>query len=65
MGILKGICRFEKESKSEFKSWAVDAPGEYFVSTYQEWRKRNADQQDIAEMKRIVKAFCPTKVKFW
>jgi hypothetical protein len=64
MGILKGICRFEKESKSEFKSWAADAPGEYFVSTYQEWRKGNADKQDIAEMKRFVKTFCPTKANF-
>jgi hypothetical protein len=61
MTILKGIYRFEKESGSEFKAWAVDAPCEYFASTYQEWRKGNADKQDVAEVKRFVKAVCPTK----
>jgi len=61
MGILKGICRFEKESESEFKGWAVDAPGEYFVSTYQEWRRGNADKQGAAEIKRFVKAFFPAR----
>lgn len=61
MGILQGIHRFEKESDSEFKSWAVDAPGEYFASTYREWRQGTKSRQDVAEVRRFVKAFCPAR----
>jgi hypothetical protein len=59
MGILQGIHRFEKESTSEFKGWAVDAPGEFFASTYREWRKGTENQKDVAEVKRLVQAICP------
>lgn len=58
MGILKGIWRFEKESDSEFKGWAVDAPGEFFASTYREWRKGTTSKQEAAEVRRFVKGFC-------
>jgi hypothetical protein len=47
MGILMGIYRFEKESDSQFKAWAVDAPGEYFASTYREWRKGTTSKQEV------------------
>lgn len=59
MGILKGIYRFEQESDSEFKAWAVDAPGEYFASTYREWRQVSTSQQAVAEVRRFVKGLCP------
>jgi hypothetical protein len=64
MGILKGIYRFEKESDSEFKSWAVDAPGEYFASTYREWRKGTTSRQEVAAVRRFVKTFCPPRAAF-
>ena len=38
-GILKGIYDFEKESSSEFKEWAVDAPAEYFAIVLDDWKK--------------------------
>jgi hypothetical protein len=61
MGILKGIHRFEKESDSEFKGWAVDAPGEYFASTYRQWRQGTKSKKDVAEVRRFVKALCPAR----
>ncbi len=59
--ILKGIYRFERESDSEFKTWAVDAPGEFFASTYREWRQSSTSKQDVAEVRRFVKGFCPRR----
>jgi hypothetical protein len=64
MGILKGVYRFEKESHSEFKAWAVDAPAHYFTSTYQEWRRESTSKQDVAEVRRCVKGFCPARAAF-
>lgn len=59
MGILKGIHRFEKECRSEFKDWAVDLPGEYFAFTYQEWRKGSKSRKDIEEVRQFVRAISP------
>jgi hypothetical protein len=61
MGILKGIYRFEQESDSEFKTWSVDAPGEFFASTYREWRQGATSKQDVADVRRFVKGFCPAR----
>jgi len=61
MGILQGIYRFEKESQSEFKAWAVDAPGEYFASTYREWRNGTTSREEVTEVRRFVKRFCPKR----
>ncbi len=55
MGILKGIYQFEKESTSEFKDWAVDAPAEYFKSVLDEWKKGQKDPKDIAEIEDFIK----------
>ena len=64
MGILQGIHHFETESESEYKDWAVDAPGEYFVSVYQDWRKGAKNNKDVSEVKRFVQALCPTRAKW-
>ena len=64
MGILQGIHLFETESKSEYKDWAVDAPGEFFVSVYQDWRKGAKNKKDVSEVKRFVQRLCPTRAKF-
>jgi len=61
MGILWGIQRFEKESDSEFKAWAGDAPGEYFASTYREWRNGTTSREEVTEVRRFVKRFCPKR----
>lgn len=58
MGILKGLYRFERESDSKFKAWAVDSPGEYFAVAYREWRKGTTSKQDVEEVRCFVKGFC-------
>lgn len=59
MGILKGIYLFEKESTTEYKDWTVDAPGEYFSSTYENWKKSCRDQNLKSKVKDFIKSECP------
>ncbi len=54
MGILKGIWRFELESKSEFKDWAVDAPRENMGRVFEEWKKGSQNRQDIQAVKTFM-----------
>ncbi|MBU2574298.1 MAG: hypothetical protein KKH28_09510 [Elusimicrobia bacterium] len=54
MGILKGIWRFESESKSEFKDWATDAPAENSARVFDEWKKRSKNPKDIADIKSFM-----------
>jgi hypothetical protein len=63
MGILLGICWFETKSQSEYKAWAVDAPGEYFASTYRQWRKGTTSREEVSEVRRFVKGFCPKRAE--
>lgn len=55
IGIIKGIQEFERESKSEFKDWAIDAPAEYIVRIMKEWKVAHLDSKDIAEVEGIVR----------
>lgn len=65
MGILQGIYRFEKESKSEFKDWAVDAPGEYFGTVLDEWRDNCESSEDFEGMKTFIQKNCPKWAKYF
>lgn len=47
MGILKGLYRFEKESNSEYKDWAVDAPEENFETIKEEWMKKCTNRKEV------------------
>jgi len=58
LGILKGIHQFETESTSEYKSWAVDAPGEFFISVCQQWKKQAKRKTDVAEVRKFVDSLC-------
>ena len=57
MAILKGIYQYEEESKSEFKDWATESPGECFGSTLREWAKKRS-AKDIKEMKNFIQKEC-------
>lgn len=59
MGILKGLYRYEKESDSEFRNWADDAPGEYFERILNNWIENCTQQDSVSEMKEFVKRECP------
>lgn len=64
MGILEGIHRFETDSTTEYKDWAVDAPGEYFVRIYNEWKKEAKRKKDITEVKSFIRDLNPEKAKY-
>ena len=55
MGILKGIYKFEKESNSEYKDWAVDAPKDFFRSILSDWKKGCKNKKDVQEIEEFVK----------
>ncbi len=53
-GLLKGFCTFEKESASEFKDWAGDAPIIFAEEVIIAWKSGNPSREDIAGMKRFM-----------
>ena len=55
LGILEGIYKFEKESASEYKDWAVDAPREYFERVLKEWKNGQNNPEDVAEVEDFIK----------
>lgn len=59
MGILKGIHKFETESTSEYKDWAVDAPFEIFNQVLDEWKEGQKSPQDITEVEEYIKNKIP------
>jgi hypothetical protein len=59
MGVLKGIYQFEHESKSEFKDWAPDIPGECFDGLLKEWRRTCNRKRDLQEMNDFISRECP------
>ncbi len=62
MGVLKGIWRFASESKSEFKDWAGDAPGENMARVFDEWQKESRNPKDISEVKKFMDSLCRGKI---
>jgi len=59
MGVLKGIYKYDKESKSEFKDWASDVPWECFQSVFDEWKKKSKRKKEIKEMINFLLSNCP------
>lgn len=55
MGILKGINQFDRESTSEFKDWAEDAPDEFFERVLDDWKKACKTPELIQEMEDFIK----------
>ena len=55
MGILQGIYLFSKESQSEYKNWADDAPSEHFQLVINNWKESTKDSADIAEIEDFVR----------
>ena len=55
LGILEGIYKFEKESTSGYKDWAVDAPREFFEQVLKEWKSGQNNPKDVAEVEDFIK----------
>jgi hypothetical protein len=58
-GILKGIYDFDKESSTEYKQWAVDAPSEYFRIILGDWKKLYERRRPLARMREFLQTHCP------
>ncbi len=59
MGMLKGIYDFGNESNTEYKDWAVDAPGEFFMIVLDDWRNWTKKRKELAEMDEFIEKHCP------
>ena len=59
IAILKGICKFENKSTSEYKDWAVDAPTECFEQVLDEWKKgqKGVTDEELREVRKAGKSF--------
>jgi hypothetical protein len=57
MGILNGIYKFEKESISEYKDWAADAPAECSEWVLDEWKKgqKGVTDEELEEVGKTVR----------
>ena len=58
MGVLKGLYRFDKEAKSEFREWASDVAGECFEFVLKNWQKQKGNERFTNEMGKFIKATC-------
>jgi hypothetical protein len=54
MGLLLGLYRFERESRSEFKNWAVDAPAAFAEAVIDAWKEGVPEQAAIQEVKEFI-----------
>jgi hypothetical protein len=59
LGILKGIYEFHKESSTEYKQWAEDAPGEYFAMILNDWGKLFKGPPPFQRMREFLENHCP------
>jgi hypothetical protein len=59
MGILKGVRRFAKESRSEYKDWAEGSPECAFDEVLDEWRKACRDPEAVREVEGFAARECP------
>jgi len=54
LGLLMGLYQFDRESQSEFKNWATDAPSEFASSVIDAWRAGKPSRKDVAAFKQFI-----------
>lgn len=59
IGILAGLHRFEEESTSEYKDWAVDVPRQYFDRVMDQWRETCERPEDVDDVETYVNKNVP------
>ena len=64
LGVLKGIYAFDKDSKTQYKEWAVDAPSEYFAFILEDWRALYKGTIPMVSMKAFLETNCPDWVEW-
>ncbi|MFC1452663.1 hypothetical protein ACFLSJ_04880 [Verrucomicrobiota bacterium] len=58
-GVILGLYRYEKESKSEFRNWSEDLPLDSAGWLRDEWRERNVDKAMRDAMDDFIRERCP------
>ncbi len=53
-GLLLGLYQFDRESQSEFKNWATDAPGEFASSVIDTWKAGRLGRKDLTALKQFI-----------
>jgi hypothetical protein len=59
LGILQGIYDFDKDSSTQYKEWAVDAPKEYFGQVADAWENIYHGKPPFSKLESFVKEHCP------
>lgn len=59
LGVLLGIYRYDHESSSEFKDWAVDIPSNCFARLLDDWREKCKNPALHAELADFISEDCP------
>src|SRR3990172_6952385 len=54
MGLLLGLYQFDRESQSEFKNWAIDAPGEFALSVIEAWKDGKTGLKELTALKQFI-----------
>ena len=62
-GVILGLYRYEKESKSEFRNWSEDLPMDSAGWLRDEWRERTADKAMRNTMDDFIRERCPDWAK--
>src|SRR5229473_3794898 len=62
LGILQGIHDFDKDSSTQYKEWAVDAPEEYFGQVADAWENIYHGKPPLSKLESFVKEHCPRYV---
>ena len=63
-GIILGLYRYEKESKSEFRNWSADIPTDSAGWILDTWRERNTDKTTRESMDTFIRERCPDWAKY-
>jgi hypothetical protein len=64
MGVLKGLYKYEHESKSEFKAWVADVPEECYDHLLREWRKLNKSKKEGKGMDTFLERECSNWARY-
>jgi hypothetical protein len=64
MGVIFGIYRYERESKSEFGKWSQDIPAECGGFLLDKWRERNRKKASNNAMHEFIRTHCPEWAKW-
>jgi len=62
-GIILGLYRYEKQSKSEFRNWSADMPTDSAGWILATWQERNPDETTRDKMATFIRERCPDWAK--